>query len=44
MLLSALITRFVIMLTKQYNNDYIYLAGIDGMMLVQAILVAVGTI
>jgi len=44
MLLSALLTRFVIQLTKKFDNDYIYLAGIDGMMLVQTALVAIGTI
>lgn len=44
MLLSALTTRYMIMLTRKINNDYVYLAGIDGMMLVQAILVAFGTI
>lgn len=44
MLLSAALTRFVIQQTKKRNNDYIYLAGIDGMMLVQAILVGLGTL
>lgn len=44
MLLSAALTRFVIQQTKKMNNDYIYLAGIDGMMLVQAILVGLGTL
>ncbi|MCU0384601.1 MAG: UbiA family prenyltransferase [Flavihumibacter sp.] len=44
MLLSAALTRFVIQQTKKINNDYIYLAGIDGMMLVQAILVGLGTL
>lgn len=44
MLLSALLTRFIIQLTKKIENDYIYLAGIDGMMLVQTALVAIGTI
>ena len=44
MLLSAVLTRLVIELTKKINNDYIYLAGVDGMMLVQAILVGLGTL
>ena len=44
MLLSAACTRLVIQLSKSRNNDYVYLAAVDGMMLLQAILVAVGTI
>jgi 4-hydroxybenzoate polyprenyltransferase len=44
MLLSAVLTWVIIQQTKKINNDYIYLAGIDGMMLVQAILVAIGTL
>lgn len=44
MLLSAGLTWVVIQQTKKIDNDYIYLAGIDGMMLVQAILVALGTL
>lgn len=44
MLLSAVLTRLVIEQTKKINNDYIYLAGVDGMMLVQAILVGLGTL
>ena len=39
MLLSALITLWIIECTKKNNSDYIYLAGIDGMMLVQALLI-----
>ncbi|ULQ57163.1 UbiA family prenyltransferase [Flavihumibacter rivuli] len=44
MLLSALCTRIVIQATKRMNNDYLYLAGVDGMMLLQALLVVIGTI
>lgn len=44
MLLSAACTWFMIIQTKKLNNDYIYLAGVDGMMLLQAILVGIGTI
>ncbi|HEX7458137.1 MAG TPA: UbiA family prenyltransferase, partial [Ginsengibacter sp.] len=39
MLLSAIITFFTVEVTKKINSDFIYLAGIDGMMLLQAILV-----
>jgi 4-hydroxybenzoate polyprenyltransferase len=39
MLLSAVITFFTIELTKKINSDFMYLAGIDGMMLLQALLV-----
>ena len=39
MLLSAVITFFTIEVTKKLNSDFIYLAGIDGMMLLQALLV-----
>lgn len=39
MLLSAVITFFTIELTKKINSDFVYLAGIDGMMLLQAALV-----
>lgn len=39
MLLSAAVTFFVIELTKKSNTDYLFLAGIDGMMLLQALLV-----
>lgn len=39
MLLSALITFFTVEYTRRSNSDFIYLAGIDGMMLVQALLV-----
>ncbi|MEP6952358.1 MAG: UbiA family prenyltransferase [Ginsengibacter sp.] len=39
MLLSAAATFFVIELTKKTNSDFVYLAGIDGMMLLQAMLV-----
>ncbi len=39
MLLSALATIFTIEATKKTNSDFVYLAGIDGMMLLQALLV-----
>ncbi len=39
MLVSALATWITIELTKKSNSDYMYLAGIDGMMLVQAMLI-----
>ena len=39
MLLSSVITFFTIKATKKTNSDFIYLAGIDGMMLLQALLV-----
>lgn len=41
MLLSAILTYVTILLTKRTNSDFIYLAGIDGMMIVQALLVYV---
>ncbi|KIC91450.1 UbiA family prenyltransferase [Flavihumibacter sp. ZG627] len=44
MLLSAACTWVMITQTKKLNNDYVYLAGVDGMMLLQAILVGIGTI
>lgn len=39
MMFSAVITFFTIEATKKTNSDFIYLAGIDGMMLLQALLV-----
>jgi len=39
MLLSSAITFFTVELTKKTNSDFVYLAGIDGMMLLQALLV-----
>lgn len=39
MLVSAAVTFFIIERTKKTNSDFIYLAGIDGMMLLQAFLV-----
>lgn len=39
MLVSSVITWVIIELTKKTNSDFIYLAGVDGMMLVQAVLV-----
>lgn len=42
LLLSALATRYIIQLTKKNNSDYLYLLGVDGMMLLQALLVMIG--
>jgi 4-hydroxybenzoate polyprenyltransferase len=39
MLISAAATFVTIEITKKSNSDFVYLAGIDGMMLLQAILV-----
>lgn len=39
MVLSAAATFFIIEATKKTNSDFIYLAGIDGMMLLQALLI-----
>lgn len=39
MLLSATVTFFAVEFTRKTNSDFVYLAGIDGMMLLQAILV-----
>jgi 4-hydroxybenzoate polyprenyltransferase len=39
MLLSAVITFFTVECTRRTNSDFIYLAGIDGMMLLQALFV-----
>jgi 4-hydroxybenzoate polyprenyltransferase len=39
MLASAVATSMIIEFTRKNNSDFIYLAGIDGMMLLQAILV-----
>jgi hypothetical protein len=39
MVVSSLVTFWVIEKTKTNNSDIIYLAGIDGMMLLQAMLV-----
>lgn len=44
MLLSALLTKLILDKTKKSDNEYLYLAGVDGMMLVQALLVSIGTI
>ena len=41
MLVSAIVTYVTIEFTKKDNSDFIYLAGIDGMMLLQAMLVYV---
>jgi 4-hydroxybenzoate polyprenyltransferase len=39
MVISTAVTYLIIERTKKTNSDFIYLAGIDGMMLLQAILV-----
>ena len=39
MLISSAVTFLTVELTKKTNSDYIYLAGIDGMMLLQALLI-----
>ena len=39
MVISSIITLLIIERTKKTNSDFIYLAGIDGMMLLQAVLV-----
>ena len=44
MLLSALLTKWMMEYSKKINNDYVYLAGVDGMMLLQATLVILGNI
>jgi 4-hydroxybenzoate polyprenyltransferase len=44
MILSALATYFIIEYAKTRNTDMIYLAGVDGMMMLQAILIGIGSI
>jgi hypothetical protein len=39
MLISSAATFITIEITKKINSDYVYLAGIDGMMLLQPILI-----
>ena len=39
MIISAAATFVTIEITKKSNSDFVYLAGIDGMMLLQAVLV-----
>lgn len=39
MVLSVVVTFIIIQLTKKHKSDFIFLAGIDGMMLLQALLV-----
>ncbi len=39
MVISAAATFFIVWLSKKINSDFLYLAGIDGMMLLQAVLV-----
>ena len=44
MLISAAATLAPIEITKKINSDYVYLAGIDGMMLLQPILIYLFTL
>ena len=44
MMLSAAITFVVVEHTKKHNSDYIYLAFVDGMMLLQALMVIFSSI
>lgn len=44
MIISAMATYFMVEQAKTNNTDMFYLAGIDGMMLLQAVLVIAGTI
>lgn len=39
MLISGVVTFFTVEFTKKSNSDFVYLAGIDGMMLLQPILI-----
>jgi 4-hydroxybenzoate polyprenyltransferase len=39
MIISSIVTLLIIERTKKTNSDFIYLAGIDGMMLLQAALI-----
>jgi 4-hydroxybenzoate polyprenyltransferase len=42
-IVSAACTRFMINRTKTSSGEYLYLAGIDGMMLLQVLLLTIGT-
>jgi 4-hydroxybenzoate polyprenyltransferase len=44
MVISAIATFITIEITRKSNSDFVYLAGIDGMMLLQAILVYLFTL
>ena len=44
MLASAVATLFTIKYTKKHNSDFIYLALVDGMMLLQALLVIITSV
>jgi 4-hydroxybenzoate polyprenyltransferase len=44
MIISALATYFMIDYSRTHRTDMTYLAGVDGMMLLQAILVGIGTL
>jgi 4-hydroxybenzoate polyprenyltransferase len=44
MLLSSAATFFIIQLSKKNNSDLVYLAGVDGMMLLQSLLVIFATL
>lgn len=42
--LSAISSLFLIRFSRKYPSDYIYLAGVDGLMILQGLLVAIGSI
>jgi hypothetical protein len=44
MLISTIATAFILNFSKKNNSDIVYLACIDGMMLLQAGLVIIGSI
>lgn len=44
MIISCFVTAFMIHFSKKNNSDIVYLAGIDGMMILQAALVIIGSI
>lgn len=44
MIVSAMATYFMVEYSKTRNTDMVYLAGIDGMMMLQAALVAIGSL
>ena len=44
MLVSAVVTAVMILYTKRNSSDFVFLACIDGMMLLQAVLVIIGSI
>jgi len=44
MLLSSVATAFIIIITKKNKSDFVYMVAVDGMMLLQALLVIIGTV